>query len=371
MPTPADKVQLLVAGKFHEDWESYEIDSDLLTPADAWHVTLGLADGRMPPDVAAGVLVEVRVGGETVMTGRVDEISHRVDKHAHTLSMSGRDGAAVLVDCSAPIFVKRQTNLDQIVTGLVRDLGITKHRIDAEATLTREKINVEPGDTAWDVLSHAAEANGLWPWFDPDGTLVVGGPDYSKPEVATLILRRDGRGNNVLSLDLRRSIAERYSHLTVLGQTHGTETETGKHNLRAPYEDPEMQAIAYRPKIVTDHESDNTAVARSRAEKLLSDAKMHGTTLTAKVKGHRISADGPLWQPGQRVRVLSEPHGIDAVWFLMGRKFSGGRGDGAVTELTLKEDRVWVIKAHPHKRKHRRGKNSTPGEIIDVPGSAS
>ena len=223
---------------------------------------------------------------------------------------------------------------------------------------------------------HAAEANGLWPWFDPDGTLVVGGPDYSKPEVATLIMRRDGRGNNVLSLDLRRSIAERYSHLTVLGQTHGTEAETGKHNLGAKYEDPEMKAIAYRPKIVTDHESDNTAVAKARAQKLLSDAKMHGTTLTAKVKGHRIIApgqpeDNKLWQPGQRVRVFSEPHGIDEVWFLIGRKFIGGRGDGAVTELTLKQDRVWVLKAHPHKRRHRRGKNSSPGQIIDVNGGTS
>lgn len=364
MPTPADKVQLLIGGKFHEDWESYEVDSDLLTPADAWQVSMGLRAGEMPPDVAAGALVEVRVGGETVMTGRVDEISQRVDKHAHTLSMSGRDGAAVLVDCSAPIFVAKQATLESIVAKVVRPLGINKIRIVADKTLTREKINVEPGDGAWDMLVNASEANGLWPWFDPDGTLVIGGPDYSQAEVATLILRRNGKGNNVLSLDLRKSIAERHSHLTVLGQTHGTATEQGKHNIGAKYEDPEIKAIAYRPKIVVDHESDNSAVAQARAEKLLSDAKMRGTTLTAMVKGHRISEGGELWRPGQRVRVVSDPHGIDAVWFLMARKFSGGRSDGAVTELTLKEDGVWVIKAHPHKRKHRRGKNAATGEII-------
>ncbi len=49
---------------------------------------------------------------------------------------------------------------------------------------------MEPGDTAWDALVHVAEANGLWPWFDPDGTLVVGGPKYDAPEQATLILAR-------------------------------------------------------------------------------------------------------------------------------------------------------------------------------------
>lgn len=374
MPTPADKVRLLVAGKFHEDWESYEIDSDLLTPADAWHVTLGLADGRMPPDVAAGAPVEVRVGDETVMTGRIDEIDHQVAKGSHSFSLSGRDGAAALVDCAAPIFVKRKAALAEIVTALVREFGVTKHRIDAATTRTREKINVEPGDTAWDALAHAAEANGLWPWFEPDGTLVVGGPDYSKPEVATLILRRTGKGNNVISLNKRESVAERYSLLTVYGQTHGTEQETGKNNLKATEKDTGV--TWHRPKIVTDHEADSTAVCQDRARKLIADARLHGFTLSAQVKGHRIvapsqPADGKLWQPGQRVRVISEPHQIDTVFFLMARKFSGGRDRGAVTELTLKEDRVWTLDAHPHKRKHRRGKNSTPGEIVDVPGGAS
>lgn len=380
MPSAADKVELLIGGRLvdgailggnmHEDWESYEIDSDLLTPADAWHLTLGIASGDrtsstaggLPADVSAGAPVQVKVGSETVMTGRIDEISHRVDKRSHTLSLSGRDGAAVLVDCSAPIFVARLVSIDEIMTKVVALLGITKKRIDADTKRLREKINVEPGDTAWDVLSHAAEANGLWPWFDPDGTLVLGGPDYTTPPVADLVLRYDGQNNNVMSLDVRRSIAERYSELTVLGQTHGTETETGKHALHATAHDAEMEAITYRPKIIVDHESDNAAIAKDRARKLIADARLKGLTMMAQVKGHRIVApgqpsDGVLWAPGQRVRVCSEPHGIDDTFFLMGRKFCGGRNGGATTELTLKEDGMWTLDAHPHKRKHRRGKN--------------
>jgi prophage tail gpP-like protein len=369
MATLAETVELLVGGTAHAGWERYEIDSDLLTPADAWHFTLGPTAGAWPAAVVAGAAVTVRVGGETVLTGRIDEIGLTVDKRAHTLTISGRDDAAVLVDCSAPIFVRRQAGLDEVMASVVRPLGITKQRVDAAATRRREKINVEPGDTAWQVLANAAEANGLWPWFEPDGTLVVGGPDYDAPEVAALLLRHDGTGNNVLSLSLRRSIAERYSHWTVLGQTHGTEHEQGKHGLGGKKTDPEMAAIAYRPKIEVDHESDSTAVAEDRAEKHLRDARLRGYTLTAIVKGHRIDAPGQpghgrLWAPGQRVRLVSEPHGIDAPLFLMGRKFTGGRAEGSRTELTLKEDRQWVIKAHPHKRKHRRGKNGIGSSAI-------
>lgn len=374
MPTPDNKVQLLIGGKVHEDWESYEVESDLLIPADAWRVTLGLQDGRIPPDVVEGAPAEVRVGGETVMVGRVDDKSHSVSKQSHTLTLSGRDGAAILVDCTAPVFVARLSSLGDIVAKVVRPLGIAKIRIDADATRTREKINVEPGDSAWDVLAHAAEANGLWPWFDPDGTLVIGGPDYSQPEVATLILRKSGKGNNVISLEEHTSVNGRYSEITVLGQTHGTETETGKHALRATAKDSGVSW--YRPKVVVDHEADNTAVCRDRARKLLADSRLNGYTLSASVKGHRIvapgqPADGKLWQSGQRVRVFSEPHGIDGVFFLMARKFTGGRSEGSRTELTLKEDGVWTLDAHPHKRKHRRGKNSGPGEIIDVAGGSA
>ncbi len=373
MPTRADRsreqdaVSLLIGGKAHSNWSRYEIDSDLLIPSDAWQVELGLPMGEFPPAVQTGALVEVRVGQDTVMTGRVDEISHRVGKDQHTLSMSGRDGAAVLVDCSAPIFTAKQATLAEIIANVVKPLGITKTRIEADTVATREKVNVEPGDTAWDTLVHAAEANGLWPWFEPDGTLVVGGPDYTKPPVASLVMRRDGRGNNVMTLDQVRSMAERYSEFTVLAQAHGTAVEAGRNALKAAVKDAELSGRnIYRPRIVVDHDADNTSTARGRARKLLSDSRLRAMTLTATVRGHRTS-DGLPWQPGQRVHVLSEPHGIDAVFFLMARKFSSGRGQGPTTTLTLKEDGVWVLDAHPHKRAKKRAKGRTKqGEILEI-----
>jgi prophage tail gpP-like protein len=315
----------------------------------------------MPAAVAPGAAVEVRVGADTVMLGTVDEVSISVDKNSHRLSLSGRDGAAVLVDCSAPVFVRRMATLPEIIKAVVTPLGIKRIRIDAAATRTREKINIEPGATAWDVLAQSAEANGLWPWFAPDGTLVVGGPDYATPPVATLVMRRSGAGNNVLGLDLSVTMAGRYSELTVLGQTHGTETETGKHALHATAYDASVPGK--RPKIIIDNESDNTAIAKDRARKLLADSRMNAMSLSARVAGHRIVApgepgDGKVWTPGQRVRVVSDPHGLNGIYFVMARNFSSGRSGGAVTSLTLKEDGVWVLDAHPHKNKHRRGKNA-------------
>lgn len=370
MPSQADRVELLIGGKAHGDWESYSVDSDLKTPADAWNVTLGLKNGNLPASVKEGALVEVRVGGERAMVGRIDDLDRVLSHHEHTVTLTGRDGAAILVDCSAPIFVARKASLEEVVAKVVKPLGITKIRINAASTTTREKVNVEPGDTAWDVLAHAAEANGLWPWFDPDGTLVIGGPDYTTTPVATLVTRRDGKGNNVQRRTLKTSVHGRFSEVTVLGQTHGTELETGKHNLKATVTDTGVSW--YRPHVVVDHEADSQAICRDRARKLLADSRLEGWTYTAEVKGHRIVApgqasDGKLWSPGQRVYIIDEDAGLNGIYFIMGRKFMGSRSSGQITELVIKEDGVWVLDAHPHRRKHRRGKNDN-GIMEDYTG---
>ena len=75
--------------------------------------------------------------------------------------------------------------------------------------------------------------------------------------------------------------------------------------------------------------------------------------MTATVRGHRTD-EGVLWTPGQRVFVKSEPHRLDGIYFLMARRFTGDKTVGQRTQLTLKEDRVWVLYAHPSKhRRHR------------------
>lgn len=366
-------MRLSIGGQVHDDWDAYEVDSDLLIPADAWRVMLALKTGELPASVVEGAPVEVRIGGDLVMTGRIDEIGEDASKAGLRFDISGRDGAAILVDCSSPIFTAQMVSLKDVIAKVVNKLGITKIRPLPAGTRLREKVNVEPGEMAWETLVHAAEANGLWPWFEPDGTLVIDGPDYDQAPVATLVLRRDGQGNNVLHLSRRRSIQGRYSEVTVLGQRPGTGQENGKHALSAKV--PDTGVSWYRPRIAVDYEADSEAVCRSRGIKLISDSRLRGLTLQAEVTGHRIVAPGQptdslLWKPGQRVRVISEPHKIDAIYFLMARRFTGGRNQSARSLLTLKEDKTWVLDAHPHKKKHRLGKNAAPLQVPDVSRSA-
>lgn len=391
-----DSVSLLVNGRMHSAWSRYTIDSDFLIPSDAWSVSLGLPDGVFPKEIVRGVPVSVRIGGDTVMTGRVDEIQRDVSRQQLTLSLSGRDGAAVLVDCASPVFSSRQLSLDEVVAQVVRPLGISRVRIDAESSIRNDKASVEPGERAWDTLLRAAAARGLWPWFDPDGTLVIGGPDYLAAPVATLVMNRDGSGNNLISLSDTSTIVNSYSELTVLAQGHAQRSTgsgltiidtfedtdqdadgassiaestgspaAGYHGLKAVVRDETVPY--YRPQIMVVGDADNLEQVQYRARKAMADARLAGYSLVATVRGHRM-ASGQLWQPGQRIRIRSEPHGIDSVYFLMGREFNGGRPGGVTTTLRLKEDGIWIPDAWPKKRKTRKRRTKINKElrIIDV-----
>lgn len=395
-----DKVSVVVGGKVHSDWSGYGIDSDFLIPADAWSMRLGLPDGIFPEGVARGVPVQVRIGPDVVMTGRIDRVSRSVSRDQVSLSVTGRDGAAILVDCASPLLTSRQASLEEVIAQVVRPLGIKNIELHAESSIRNDKITTEPGERAWDILLRACAGRGLWPWFRPDGTLVIGGPDYTTAPVATLVMRRSGEGNNLLSLTDESSMERSFSRLTVLAQGHAHSTnkkkelgiidvtspttfsvtedadtseaeldtglaETGQHGLQFTVEDPTV--TYYRPQVVVMHDADDLEQVRYRARKMMADARLEGYSLIARVQGHRTS-DGVLWEPGQRIHVISEPHGIDAIYFLMGREFTGGRPGGAVTTLRLKEDGVWIPDAWPKKKKARKGRKKKKQElgIVDV-----
>ncbi|EPL8341647.1 phage baseplate assembly protein [Proteus mirabilis] len=400
-----DKITLLIGGTAHSDWQTYRIDNDFLKAADAWQLSLGLPDGYFPADAVRGAPVKVKMNDDVVLSGRVDAVVRDISRRGITLSLSGRDDSAILVDCAAPIFSARQLSLDEVIASIVRPLGIKKIRIQAKGVTRNDRVHIEPGERAWDSLMKAAAGRGLHPWFEPDGTLIIGGPDYTQPPVAHLIMRRDGQGNNLISLSDSRHIQGCFSELMILAQSHATTTSnkklpikpvelaapsdktpkvytatydatdndtaaissaSGQHRLKIKVVDPTVPY--YRPQILTSGDVDNQEQLQYRAKKAMADARLSGLDIVAEVYGHR-TPEGQLWTPGQRVHIQSELHGIDDIFFLMGRTFIGGRPGGAVTQLRFKEDAVWIPDAFPTQKRQYRSKGKGKDQIkpVDLP----
>lgn len=366
-------VTVEVDGKAHNSWKSYDIDSDFLIPADAFKFDLGVpSNSTVLPDFS-GAEVKVRINGELVMTGIVDTTQHTISKTNRTYSLNGRDRASILVDCSAPITnVKGLTVLDA-VKKIVEPLGIKKVALRAENNPTLDKVDIDVGETAWNAAMRCANSAGLHLWFEPNGELIVGGADYSTPPVATLCCMKDGKRNNFEQADLTFDVSNRFSEVTFLAQSHGKQGQDNKNDLKWVYNDPGM--TTYKPKTVVVSDVDNLEALQKWAKKYIADSVLEGFTLTIVVPDHKMQ-DGTLWQPGQRVHVICEEYEIDAIFFLMGRRFTLSRNGGTQTELRFKQDGIWTPDAYnakaekARKRKGKKGKKNQ-GELWATNGKGN
>ena len=352
-------VTVEVDGKAHNSWKSYDIDSDFLIPADAFKFDLGVpSNSTVLPDFS-GAEVKVRINGELVMTGIVDTIQHTISKTNRTYSLNGRDRASILVDCSAPITnVKGLTVLDA-VKKIVEPLGIKKVELRAENNPTLDKVDIDVGETAWNAAMRCVNSAGLHLWFEPNGVLIVGGADYSTPPVATLCCMKDGKRNNFEQADLTFDVSNRFSEVTFLAQSHGKQGQDNKNDLKWVYNDPEM--TTYKPKTVVVSDVDNLEALQKWAKKYIADSILEGFTLTIIVPDHKMQ-DGTLWQPGQRVHVICEEYDIDAIFFLIGRRFMLSRQGGTQTELRFKQDGIWTPDAYSAKAEKARKRKGKKGK---------
>lgn len=348
-----------IDGKSHNNWKSYDIDSDFLIPADAFAFDIGVpSDSTVLPDYS-GAEVKVHINDTLVMTGIVDTVQHGISKTNRTYRLNGRDRASVLVDCSAPITnVKGLTVLDA-VKKIVEPLGIKQVQLKAENNPLLDKVDIDVGETAWNAAMRCANSAGLHLWFEPNGVLIVGGADYSTPPVATLCCMKDGSQNNFEQADLSFDVSNRFSEITFLAQSHGKQGQDNKNDLKWVYKDSEMST--YKPKTVVVSDVDNLEALQKWAKKYIADSILEGFTLTIIVPDHKMQ-DGTLWQPGQRVHVICEEYDIDAIFFLMGRRFMLSRQGGTQTELRFKQDGIWTPDAYSAKAEKARKRKGKKGK---------
>jgi len=356
---PGDVISLEVGGMTRDTWESYRIDSDLLTPADGWEVNLGRIGEALPAYIHEGADVKLRLDDALILTGSIDTITDTTNKAAGTtVALTGRDAGALLIDCSAEILTLNESTLKQIITKAVLPLGISKVRWQAPEKTVRTRVHTEPGQSVWEWLQAACEANNVWPWFEPDGTLVIGEPDYTVPPVATLVL--DGERTNVEEMAVVRDMTSRYSQVTVYGQAAG-DGEDGVVHVVGRATDEAVRVK--RHKVVVDGNCETTALATARAQKLIGDGRMAGTRISVRVSGHR-AGNGQVWTPGMRAVLECPDKRVSGIWYLIRRTLRLTRYEGKITELHFIEDGSWMLHLAYLKAKRRNDFHKRRGSYV-------
>ncbi len=337
-------------------WKSYEVEADLLTPADAFHFVASNIDGAMAKSVTPEDAVRVTVDGEAVMVGNVDEVSCDVTEEGSILEITGRDPGRFLVDCAAkPISLKGQS-LMTLATKLAGAWVTTwlESSVTGAALARARKFKVDPGETVLDCLNRFAALAKVIIWLDEKGNGVIGRPNYHQKPLYSLYRYKESNPasgkNNVKRGRVTLSSRESFSQVICLsavsnsgglfgGGGGGSLWGTAASKLRGAATDSTVPTV--KPKVISGN-AKNAAQARLLAQEEIEKARFNAWKAVYTVPGHYNS--GELWRINTLCTLVDEIAGIDGMTcYVVRRRFSCTDGESVLTEVELRKPGVYLV----------------------------
>lgn len=328
-----DKVELLVDGRRLDRFLSYTVESALYDAADAF--SLELSNPNV--SVKKGQKFQLLVNDAPAMTGIIERIARGIKKvGGQTLKVGGRDLMGLVVDHYVEEFIDLEGfTLKGLAEKLLAPIpfinrkAVTYGKGHAPADTEGKVTKIDPGDATFDVLSRYAAARGLLFFLEPDGTFVFGKPKERGATEFTIVIRRDGVGNNVEEGEVIEDISKRFSKVLVVGQQQGDED--------VDVDDINVSGIAkdstfpfYKP-FVQVMNNDATSPAHL-ARLTLNQQRAEGLVATYTVSGH--SQGGKNWTANSLVRVEDEVGELSGVFLIYNRTFEGPKPK-PITRLTI------------------------------------
>lgn len=324
----ADELTLHVAGGDIAGWQQITIDRSMEQMTGAFSVTM--TDGepawaRSGP-VSPGDPVTISIDREVVLTGYVDRVEPSHDGGRHDISVTGRDKAADLVDCSADLGEWRGLGAVDIIRAIVKPFGLRV--VDTVGIYGPvAEFRIQPGEAAMEAIDRLCRQAQVLPVAGPDGTLKL--IRAGLEGTGTVLIA--GAAGNVLSASGAFTADGRHSVYEVIGQQRaGDDAETSA-IVRAQAADGEV--ARYRPlRILAEDQADQPAAAR-RAQWERSVRRGRSRRVTCTVQGWR-DAEGRLWGINRRVTYRDAWLRVDAELLTAAVRMSLD-GGGRKTELEL------------------------------------
>lgn len=217
------EVLLTVDGNEWGGWKGYRVGLGMQQLAGWFELQLterwaGQAARREIPEGAACTL---HADGELLITGYIDRVSPDYDATSHSLTVSGRDKTADLVDCSAPATQFIGRGLVDVARELCAPFGIPV--IDqAGANAPFQSLKPNDGETVFEMLDQAARIRGVLLITDGRGNLVITRAGQIRAHDALVL------GENVLRGSGNRDLTDVFSQYSLKGQMQGDDNFHGE-----------------------------------------------------------------------------------------------------------------------------------------------
>lgn len=344
MPDQFPDLFLVVGRNRYHGWKSIRVTRSLesLAGSFALEVSDRWGDQDEPWQIAeedpCRVEIVSGVTTTTVIDGFIDKRSLSIAGTTLSLSYSGRDRAAALVDCSAIVaggesvgktskkWVFRNVDVAEFARAIA-----APHKVNVSVqpglTLTKDpRLDLHPGDSCFESISRAAAKAGVLAVSDSAGGLIITRAGTAR--TASLV-----QGVNVLSASVDYDGTDRFHRYLIAAQVPGTDEASGEATrIQSEATDDAVQRTN-RVILIRPDKGYNTADSRRRADWEARNRAARAETVNITVQGW-MQPNGTLWPINALVRATVPRIGVDGDMLISQVEYSMGDG-GQTTQLHL------------------------------------
>jgi prophage tail gpP-like protein len=329
------EVALVVNAREYGAWKDIRVTRSIESISGSFSMSVSERwDGRRKPwPIVEGDECTVRLGDQPIITGYVDTRSMSLSANDHTFSVTGRDRASDLIDCSAVLKAWEFNGGDVIefAQQVAEPFGLqVKLQAGLEVPTKPRKIVINPGESPFDVIDRICRLAGLFPVSDGEGNLVLtlaGGTAASTPLI---------EGKNILDASVQYDASACYRRYIVIGQQQGSDqlSGTAAADVRAEAFDMNAKRAA---RVLMIRAEGGVAIkqAQDRANWEASIRRARALQVNVRVQGWD-QADGSLWPLNAFVTLDAPFLGLRGRMLISEITYALSDGAGTTTELTLR-----------------------------------
>ncbi len=357
---PRDVPTLRVNGRQLTGWKTARISRQIEAFAGSFEMTalmplVGEKNRRGALPVSHGDVCSVMLGEQEdaaeLISGAIDSVSMSLE--SLEFSITGRDRAGVLVDCSAAAGLKlgpfeyREIPMLILARQLCAPFGII---VTAQEGLTLpviSKFAVDPGETVFDALSNLCRTAGVLAVSDGSGGLIL---TRAGAKRCSALLEA---GRNLLNANVTFDATKRFRRYVVLAQQNGRDEVAGAQAAGVKGEAQDQGVRSDRVLVLRPQGVHSAQQARDRAQWEATTRAAQGFSMSVSVQGWR-QPNGSPWPINALVQVRAPQLqlGKEPIELLITSvTYSLDVGAGSTTALELVRPDAYspepVIKATP------------------------
>lgn len=364
---PSEIVSLEIGGIAWKGWADVTITRAVDAVSGAFEVALV---DRWSPDaqalpIAASQAISIKTrasanagaAGDQLIRGYIDTVKPSFGATDHSISISGRDASADLVDCAAIHKPGEFRGLQcaRLAEILAAPFGVAV-RCEAAQGAAIPVHKIEPGETAWECLERALRQRELLAMPDAAGGILIA-PIGTGRAVTALV-----QGQNILSASADFDAKGRFSEYRVLAQNRGSDAEHGDKAAAVRGTAYDGTVGRYRPTVVTGEAPKDAATAQRRASWEASVRAGRSASVEVTVQGWR-QGDGSLWPLNAMCRVVIPFLRVEQD-LMIGKVVHKLGSGGTTTTLTLRSPLAYAQEFEKHIKAEAKGKGGAGGDTF-------